>query len=141
MKCFKALAVYLLLLIFVPLIGHGFEKHPQPLNTFSGVSDYIKQHNRLPDSFITKKDARKLGWDIIVCRIALLQKKTQENWGGTRQKEISGQLRPAKASAVMYFITGRKNFRRKKGASGMRRTLTTTAASGGKIEFYFPAMV
>ncbi|HBH88245.1 MAG TPA: ribonuclease [Syntrophaceae bacterium] len=63
MKCFKALAVYLLLLIFVPLIGHGFEKHPQPLNTFSGVSDYIKQHNRLPDSFITKKDARKLGWD------------------------------------------------------------------------------
>ncbi|PHM27417.1 ribonuclease [Xenorhabdus budapestensis] len=27
------------------------------------VADYVHQHNRLPDYYITKKQARRLGWD------------------------------------------------------------------------------
>lgn len=33
------------------------------LTTFEGVADYIKEHHKLPDNFITKNEAKKLGWD------------------------------------------------------------------------------
>lgn len=42
------------------------QKHQQQserLTTFEGVADYIKEHHKLPDNFITKKEAEKLGWD------------------------------------------------------------------------------
>jgi hypothetical protein len=40
----------------------------------------------------------------------------------------------------MYFITGRKSFRGSGGESGMRQILIIKEASGGRTEFYFPAM-
>lgn len=40
------------------------EKSPsKDLTTFEGVAAYIKAHHELPDNFITKSEARKLGWD------------------------------------------------------------------------------
>lgn len=33
-----------------------------PLTGFKEVSDYIRKHGRLPDNFITKKEAEQLGW-------------------------------------------------------------------------------
>lgn len=34
-----------------------------PLTSFEEVADYIKANGELPDNFITKSDARDLGWD------------------------------------------------------------------------------
>lgn len=34
----------------------------KPLTGFKEVADYIKAHGRLPDNFITKAEAKKLGW-------------------------------------------------------------------------------
>lgn len=34
-----------------------------PLTSFTDVADYIRKHETLPDNFITKDEARKLGWE------------------------------------------------------------------------------
>ena len=34
-----------------------------PITDPQGIADYIFEHGRLPDNFITKKEAQKLGWD------------------------------------------------------------------------------
>ncbi len=34
-----------------------------PITDPQGIADYIFQHGRLPDNFITKKEAQALGWD------------------------------------------------------------------------------
>jgi len=39
------------------------QQQPERLTTFEGVADYIKEHHKLPDNFITKNEAKKLGWD------------------------------------------------------------------------------
>ncbi len=36
---------------------------PHVHHTFDGASKYIKEHGALPDNFITKVDAKKLGWN------------------------------------------------------------------------------
>ncbi|GAA3400262.1 hypothetical protein GCM10020370_03920 [Paenibacillus hodogayensis] len=38
------------------------ETSQAPLTGFKDVSDYIRQHQKLPANFITKKDAEQLGW-------------------------------------------------------------------------------
>ena len=35
----------------------------QPLTSFSEVADYIRKHQQLPSNFITKEEARALGWE------------------------------------------------------------------------------
>lgn len=35
----------------------------KPLTDFEEVADYIREHHSLPDNFITKKEAEKLGWN------------------------------------------------------------------------------
>lgn len=35
----------------------------KPLTDFEEVASYIRKHHSLPDNFITKKDAEKLGWN------------------------------------------------------------------------------
>ena len=34
-----------------------------PITDPQGIADYIFQHGKLPDNFITKKEAQALGWD------------------------------------------------------------------------------
>ncbi|UQZ82126.1 Ribonuclease precursor [Paenibacillus konkukensis] len=36
---------------------------PQALTSFEAVASYIQEHHKLPDNFITKEGAKKLGWD------------------------------------------------------------------------------
>jgi len=58
---------WLVLLSLVLLAGCGLlEKDPpteKSLTGFEEVANYIKTHQKLPDNFITKEEARKLGWD------------------------------------------------------------------------------
>lgn len=60
-------SVLLVLLSLLILAGCGlFEQKPQSahdVTSFEYVANYIKDHNKLPDNFITKDEARKLGWD------------------------------------------------------------------------------
>lgn len=37
-------------------------KNKKVINDFQGVADYIHKNGRLPDNFITKDEATKLGW-------------------------------------------------------------------------------
>lgn len=58
---------FVLLSCLLLLAGCGFiDKEPQSsqgLTSFEEVANYIKTHKKLPDNFITKEEARKLGWD------------------------------------------------------------------------------
>jgi hypothetical protein len=63
MKCFKWLTVFFVLCVFMPAMGHCLDTQSVPLTTFREVAEYIKKYNRLPDNFITKKEAKKLGWN------------------------------------------------------------------------------
>jgi hypothetical protein len=63
MKRGKLLTVSFMLLFFMPVLSHGLETRKVPLTSFHEVADYIKKYNRLPDNFITKKDAGTLGWN------------------------------------------------------------------------------
>jgi len=63
MKRGKLLTVSFMLLFFMPVLSHGLDTRKVPLTSFHEVADYIKKYNRLPDNFITKKDARTLGWN------------------------------------------------------------------------------
>jgi hypothetical protein len=38
-------------------------KNKKIINDFQGVADYIHKNDRLPDNFITKEQATKLGWN------------------------------------------------------------------------------
>jgi major membrane immunogen (membrane-anchored lipoprotein) len=67
MKFLKVMkSVWFVLLSLLLLSGCGlFDKTPQSqgLTSFEDVANYIKVHKKLPDNFITKEEARKLGWD------------------------------------------------------------------------------
>jgi hypothetical protein len=63
MKRGKLLAVSFILLFFMPVMSHSLDTRKVPLTSFHEVADYVKKYNCLPDNFITKKDAVKLGWN------------------------------------------------------------------------------
>ena len=63
MKCFKLLIVFCVFTFLIPVLSHSLDTQKVPLTTFHDVADYIKNYNRLPDNFITKKEAKKLGWN------------------------------------------------------------------------------
>ncbi len=46
------------------LVYGGEEEEPQgPITDPQGIADYIFRYGKLPDNFITKKEAQNLGWD------------------------------------------------------------------------------
>ena len=59
----KWLFILLAFLLLVPVLGHCQERQTVSPTSFHGVADHIKKHNRLPDNFITKNEAKKLGWN------------------------------------------------------------------------------
>ncbi|MWV43927.1 ribonuclease [Paenibacillus sp. HJL G12] len=68
MKRLKALksVLFVWLSCILLLAGCGInEIQPQSesLTSFEGVANYIKAHHELPENFITKNEAKKLGWD------------------------------------------------------------------------------
>lgn len=65
MKVMKSI-LFVWLSCLLILVGCGQSKETtQSTNytTFEGVAKYIQAHNKLPDNFITKNEAQKLGWD------------------------------------------------------------------------------
>jgi hypothetical protein len=63
MKYIKIWCILIMFLLFLPFTGFSLDVHATPPTSFKEVADYVKKHQRLPDNFITKKDARRLGWD------------------------------------------------------------------------------
>ncbi|WP_433921274.1 ribonuclease [Paenibacillus taichungensis] len=89
---------------------NGSSQENAALTQFDEVAKYISEHNELPDNYITKKEARELGWepskgnlekvapgksiggDVFQNREGLLPKKKGRTWyeadinysGGTR---------------------------------------------------------
>lgn len=63
MKYIKISGILIMFLLFLPFTGLSQDRHAIPPTSFKEVADYVKKHQRLPDNFITKKDARRLGWD------------------------------------------------------------------------------
>ena len=63
MNRIKVFSILLALFFFVPIVGHCQERQTVSLTSFHGVADHIKKYNRLPDNFITKNEAKKLGWN------------------------------------------------------------------------------
>ena len=43
---------------------------PGPLDEAQRIADYIFEHGKLPDNFITKKEAQALGWDKYVNKVS-----------------------------------------------------------------------
>ena len=65
MKVMKSV-LFVLLTSLLLLAGCGLneeQSQPEGLTSFESVASYIKAHQQLPDNFITKAEARKLGWD------------------------------------------------------------------------------
>jgi hypothetical protein len=63
MNRIKVFSILLALFFFVPVMGHCLEIQTVSPTSFHGVADHIKKYNRLSDNFITKKEAKKLGWN------------------------------------------------------------------------------
>ena len=63
MKTIKLLSLLLLSLFLLTDHAAGAEKYATKATSFTEVAHYIQTHQRLPDHYITKKDARKLGWN------------------------------------------------------------------------------
>ncbi|WP_300382473.1 ribonuclease domain-containing protein [Clostridium sp.] len=73
----KFIPFLLSLILFLSLIGINVPVKAQPIlatnvesientkaiiNDFQGVANYIHTYNKLPDNFITKQEAKNLGW-------------------------------------------------------------------------------
>ncbi|KOY16573.1 ribonuclease [Paenibacillus xylanivorans] len=93
-----------------PVSLNGSSQESAALTQFDEVAKYISEHNELPENYITKKEARELGWepsngnlekvapgksiggDVFQNREGLLPKKKGRTWyeadinysGGTR---------------------------------------------------------
>lgn len=70
MKLWKWLCTVLIVSLFIGLSGcaPAVDREDQAgqtaaLTGFDEVAEYISKHGKLPDNFITKNEARKLGWD------------------------------------------------------------------------------
>jgi hypothetical protein len=56
---------FLIAFIFISgsyLFSNGVSARENPLTDFTEVARYIKAHHELPQNFITKDDAKKIGW-------------------------------------------------------------------------------
>jgi len=69
-------------------------KSHAPLTSFKDVSDYIRTHHKLPDNFITKKEAEQLGW--VPAKGNLHQVAPGKSIGGDRFGNREGLLPKAK---------------------------------------------
>lgn len=92
------------------------DKAVAPLTSFKDVSDYIRQHHKLPVNFITKKEAEQLGW---VASIGNLNKVAPgKSIGGDRFGNREGLLPKAK-NRIWYEA----DINYKKGSRGADRVL------------------
>ena len=85
-----------------------------PITDPQGIADYIFQHGKLPDNFITKKEAQKLGWDS--SRNYVSDVAPGKSIGGDRFGNYEGLLPSKKGrtwyEADCYYTKGKRNAHR-----------------------------
>ena len=82
-----------------------------PIIEPQAIADYIFQHGELPDNFITKKEAQKLGWDS--SRNYVSDVAPGKSIGGDRFGNYEGRLPSKKGrqwyEADCYYTKGKRN--------------------------------
>ena len=91
------------------------EKKPAgPIIEPQAIADYIFQHGELPDNFITKKEAQKMGWDS--SRNYVSDVAPGKSIGGDRFGNYEGRLPNKKGrqwyEADCYYTKGKRNAHR-----------------------------
>ncbi len=91
------------------------EKKPAgPIIEPQAIADYIFEHGELPDNFITKKEAQKLGWDS--SRNYVSDVAPGKSIGGDRFGNYEGRLPDKKGrqwyEADCYYTKGKRNAHR-----------------------------
>ena len=85
-----------------------------PIIEPQAIADYIFEHGRLPDNFITKKEAQKLGWDS--SRNYVSDVAPGKSIGGDRFGNYEGRLPNKKGrtwyEADCYYTKGKRNAHR-----------------------------
>ncbi len=80
-----------------------------PITDPQGIADYIFRHGELPDNFITKKEAQRLGWDSSYNYVGAVA--PGKSIGGDRFGNYEGRL-PSKKGRTWYeadcYYEGRK---------------------------------
>lgn len=97
-----------------PTQNQDTKKSSGPIIEPQAIADYIFKHGKLPDNFITKKEAQKLGWDSsrnYVSDVAL-----GKSIGGDRFGNYEGLLPSKKGrtwyEADCYYTKGKRNAHR-----------------------------
>ena len=87
------------------------KKSAGPIIEPQAIADYIFQHGRLPDNFITKKEAQRLGWDS--SRNYVSDVAPGKSIGGDRFGNYEGRLPNKKGrtwyEADCYYTKGKRN--------------------------------
>lgn len=90
------------------------EEASGPIIEPQAIADYIFKHGRLPDNFITKKEAQKLGWDS--SRNYVSDVAPGKSIGGDRFGNYEGRLPTKKGrtwyEADCYYTKGKRNAHR-----------------------------
>ncbi|WP_245585881.1 ribonuclease domain-containing protein [Paenibacillus pinihumi] len=96
--------------------SQGQENAQGPLTSFQAVSDYIREHGKLPANYMTKKEASQLGW--VPSKGNLNQVAPGKSIGGDRFGNREGLLPKAK-NRIWYEA----DINYKKGSRGADRIL------------------
>ena len=90
------------------------QKSSGPIIAPQDIADYIFEHGRLPDNFITKKEAQKLGWDSSYNYVSDVA--PGKSIGGDRFGNYEGLLPSKKGrtwyEADCYYTKGKRNAHR-----------------------------
>lgn len=77
--------------------SQGQENAQGPLTSFQAVSDYIREHGKLPANYMTKKEASQLGW--VPSKGNLNQVAPGKSIGGDRFGNREGLCRKPKTES------------------------------------------
>ena len=84
---------------------------PGPLDEAQRIADYIFEHGKLPDNFITKKEAQALGWDKYVNKVSDVApgKSIGGDYFGNYEKQLPVVQGRKYYEADCYYFGGDRN--------------------------------
>ena len=84
---------------------------PGPLDEAQRIADYIFEHGKLPDNFITKKEAQALGWDKYVNKVNDVApgKSIGGDYFGNYEKQLPVVQGRKYYEADCYYFGGDRN--------------------------------
>ena len=99
-KSFLLIFILMCLSLFSCSTGDYHEDSiSKPLTSFEEVANYIKENGKLPDNFITKSEARDLGWEASEGNLA--EVAPGMSIGGDRFYNYEGKL-PEEPGTIYY---------------------------------------